>query len=276
MRQEPLIVAHGKIRARVTAAGFLSRKARREQYLGQIEHVFRLQRPHQIGVVDAALVLDGDSLEALLQFGNAGEALLHGFAGAEDARVFVHEGSQLAADLRRALGSLLLQQASEYAAFFFAELGFRNTAQRRRRFEIFRDSAACDAAPDQTLRGGIAPQAVGAVHGMACHLAGGPDILDLRSAVDVGFDAAHGVVSYRPDGDQLGDGIDAQKLHADFADQGQALVDPLRAQVGQIEMDIVEAIGSRENPALRGFPSSPNGIRYRGAPAPSSWARTSP
>src|SRR5208283_3599353 len=70
MRQEPLIIAYGKIRARVTAAGFLSRKARSEQYLRQIEHVFRLQRLHKIGVVDAALVLDGDSLEPLLQFGN--------------------------------------------------------------------------------------------------------------------------------------------------------------------------------------------------------------
>ena len=91
------------------------------------------------------------------------------------------------------------------------------------------------------------------MHGMACHLTGGPDILDLRSAVNVGLDAAHGVVSYRPDGDHLGDGIDAQKLHADFADQRQALVDPLRAQVGQIEMDIVEAIGRRKTPAFDDF-----------------------
>ena len=69
--------------------------------------------------------------------------------------------------------------------------------------QVLRDLAAGDAAPHQALGGGVAPQPVGAVHGVARHLARGPDVLDLGAAVDVGLDAAHGVVRHRPDGDGL-------------------------------------------------------------------------
>ena len=47
------------------------------------------------------------------------------------------------------------------------------------------------------------------------------------------------------------DRVDAQKLHAHFANQRQALVDPLGAQVSQIEMDVIEALRSRESAALQ-------------------------
>ncbi len=157
---------------------------------------------------------------------NLVETLLHRFAGAIDAGVFIHEGAQLAADGRRILGSLLAEQAAEDALFLRVCLALQNRAERGSGGKILRDLAAGDAAPDQALGGGVASQAVGAVHGVAGHLAGGPDVFHLGAAVDVGLDAAHRVVSHGTDGDLLGDGIDAQELHADFADQRQALVDP--------------------------------------------------
>ena len=44
-----------------------------------------------------------------------------------------------------------------------------------------------------------------------------------------------------------------EKLHAHFADQRQALVDAFGAQVGQIEVDVIEAVGSREAASLEDF-----------------------
>src|SRR5208283_1081136 len=120
-----------------------------EQSLGQLQHVLGLQRSNQVGVVDAALVPNRDIAEAPAQLRDLVQALLHRLAGAIDARVPVHQGPQLPADVGWILRSVLLQQAVEDAFLFFPRLAFRRRVQLGALSQVLRDLTARDAAPYQ-------------------------------------------------------------------------------------------------------------------------------
>ena len=85
---------------------------------------------------------NGDIPEAPPQLGDLVQALLHGFAGAIDARVPVHQGPQLAADVGWILRSVLLQQAVEDALLFFPRLRFPARASAWRRGPRYFDDLA--------------------------------------------------------------------------------------------------------------------------------------
>ena len=190
--------------------------------------------------------------------------------------MFIHQGAKLAADLRGFLGAALFEQAVEDPSLFFPRLGLRHIAQLGALGQVPGDLAARDPAPNQAFGGGVASQAVGPVHRVARHLARGPDVFHFRPAIDIGFDPAHRIMRDGPDGNGCRDGIDSEKLHTHFADQRQALVDAFGAQMGQIEVDVIKAVGTLESRVPRGFPSFRSGKRCRAAQAPSFWARTSP
>ena len=61
-------------------------------------------------------------------------------------------------------------------------------------------------------------------------------------AVDVGRDAAHGVVRRRLDRDRLGLRLDAQVGAHEVGDVGELVVDRSWRQVGQVEVDVVLAV----------------------------------
>ena len=70
------------------------------------------------------------------------------------------------------------------------------------------------------------------------HSPGRVETLERSLAVEVGLDAAHVVVSTRPDGDRVVDRIDAGEHHRELPRPVQALDDLLRAQVAQVEEDV--------------------------------------
>src|SRR5581483_12209919 len=85
---------------------------------------------------------------------------------------------------------------------------------------------------------------------MTRHLTGSPNVLHLRLPVDIGLYSSHGVVRHRTNGDGVLDGVNAKKLYAHFANQGQTLVDPFGSQVSQIKLNVVKPVRTGEAPSF--------------------------
>ena len=91
----------------------------------------------------------------------------------------------------------------------------------------------------------VRAEPVRAVHGHARHLAGGEQaghhvvVVAEHLGVDVGRDAAHGVVRGRLDRDRVGVRLDAEVGAGELGDVGQLRVELLRRQVGQVEQHVV-------------------------------------
>ena len=70
-------------------------------------------------------------------------------------------------------------------------------------------------------------------------------------AVDVGGDAAHGVVGGGLDGHRLGERLDALVDAGEVGDVGQLLLDDRAAQVAHVEVDVVLAADAPAGPDLQ-------------------------
>jgi len=60
-------------------------------------------------------------------------------------------------------------------------------------------------------------------------------------------------VGNRTDRYRLQDRIESEELHADFADQGKAVIDLPRSQVREVQVDVVEAFRALETATLQDF-----------------------
>ena len=82
----------------------------------------------------------------------------------------------------------------------------------------------------------IGAEAIGAVDRDAGAFAGGEQAGQGRRGVDIGVNAAHGVVHHRPHRDQLVHRIDADIGFGQFAHHRQPLVDLLLPEMADVEM----------------------------------------
>ena len=120
---------------------------------------------------------------------------------------------------------------------------------RRARLEVIADRVRDRAAEDDEVEEGVGAQAVGPVHGDAGGFAAGVEARDhdvVALGVDVedlagvfGRDAAHVVVHGRQDGDGLLGDVDAGEDGGRFRNAGEALVQDVGGQVGELEVDVV-------------------------------------
>src|SRR5699024_10377117 len=97
--EEVDVIAVLEVLAEMTAAGLLAVQRAEGDDLREVEQEAELDRFHQVQVVAAALVLDGDGLVPLLELGDAGQRAAAGLVGAEHLDVRVHELLQLEADV---------------------------------------------------------------------------------------------------------------------------------------------------------------------------------
>ncbi len=199
----------------------------------------------EVRVVDPRLVGDRGSLRAVPDLADQGQRPGEVVPVAEDTDARVHVRAQLApqcvqvlvADPRQDLPHAILGRLRPVLR---QRGGSAQPGQRGR------DPPPGDAAPDQALGGRVRAQPVRAVERDARGLARGPDAGHTCPAVDVRLDAAHRVVRDRADRDGLLDRVEPQELDRHLPDQGQAGVDAVGPEVGEVELEVLPTVGRLE------------------------------
>src|SRR5258706_3206043 len=108
---------------------------------------------------------------------------------------------------------------------------------------------AAAASEDNQIYQGIGAQAVGSMYGDAGYLTGGvetgerrPLRVDDDPSIEIGWDAAHGIVRGWLDGHRLGNRLYTEVVACEVGDIGQFLLDDLCAKVTYIQVDVVFAV----------------------------------
>src|SRR5699024_3014537 len=211
--------------------------------LREVEQEAELDRFHQVQVVAAAIVLDGDGLVPLLELGDAGQRAAAGLVGAEHLDVRVHELLQLEADVGDAiLGGRAIAQALQQLdggqLDVLGQLGHVHLVR------VLRGGDAGATAEHVDVQQRVGAQAVAAVHRGAGGLPGGVQAgahvgrVAQHLAADVGGDAAHAVVRGGEHRDRVRVGLDAQVGARELGDVRQLRIDVRGLQMGEVEVDV--------------------------------------
>ena len=181
---------------------------------------------HQLGdLVDVAefgLGAAGGGAGGLAGLGEAVEGFVEAFGAAEEAGAAPGEGAE----------------------FGFGDAGDdegrrgRATAQGEG-FAAHRQAGA--RAIDEAFEQGIAGESIGAMDAGAGDFAGGVEAGDGGSSVQIGGNAAHGVVGGGEDGAGLAVEVDAVS-EAGGVDAGEAVFDEIGAAAGEVEQDVGSAV----------------------------------
>ena len=215
---------------------------------GTGEQVAQLERLHEVAVPNHAAILGADLGEGGVDVFDLADALVEAFLRAEDGHVRLHHFLHGAADVVCGLGPRGGADAVEHGDGIGAGVGADGLV-RHVGGEVVADGVGDGAAEDDEVEEGVGAEAVGAVDGDAGgfaageeagdHFVGAGGVLGDDFARVFGGDAAHVVVDGGEDGDRLFADVDAGEDGGCFGDAWETLVEDLRWEMAELEVDVV-------------------------------------
>ena len=206
------------------AAAFVAQHGAADDEVGghhQVSQLDEVTRYPETGVVLVDLVVQ--QLDAML---GAGQALV----GAHDAHVVPHEAAQLIPVVRD----------DDFLVGIGDSAGVPLRQRRDHVLVLGEDVLGGGAGEHETFQQRVGGEPVGAVQSGEGHLAGSVKPLHIGAAVEVGHDAAAGVVGGGHDRNRLSGDVYAQ-FHALGVDIGEVGLEEVRRFVRDIEIDAVQA-----------------------------------
>src|SRR5438552_13989595 len=197
------------------------------------------------------LVREADRAETVPQLREHAAGVREGGLLPEDADVPFHQLLHLDPDPGDGLlAALAAEQPIEDPGLFLPEglPGRRAPRVARSLLRELRRGESAGGSEDEALAQAVRSQSVRPVDGDAGRLADRVEAGERRLALQARRHAAHDVVLSRPDRDQFMDGIEAHVLLRELADHRDPLVDPLLAEVPQVQAE-VRPVGSLERTA---------------------------
>lgn len=202
----------------------------------------------KVGVPDHAAVLDTDVLEHAIDLGDLANTRVQALLRPEHADLGLHGLLHGETDLGGALGAVRRPDLVEHLDGLGTGIGADGCVLGARG-EVVADGVGDGTAENDQVEKGVGSETVGTVHGHASSLAAGKQtrndlvvtaLVDRENLTSVPRgNTTHVVVNSGQDGDGLLGNVDTGEDAGSLRDTGQTLVQDLRRQVAELQVDVV-------------------------------------
>lgn len=217
-------------------------------YIRARQQIPQLQGLDEIRVPDHGPILSTHILERLIDLLDPLHTLIQGLLCSEHANIGLHDLLHRQSNLSGRLGSISGSDLVQHLDGLGTSIGLHRLV-RHVRLEVVTDGVRDRTAEDDQVEKGVGTETVGTVDGHAGGFTAGEetgDDLVVALLVDgqdltsvLGGDTTHVVVHGGQDGDRLLRDVDTGEDSRSLGDTGEALVEDIGGQVGQLEVDVV-------------------------------------